>query len=172
MEQNLEQIKQLLALFDKRQTLRNACNREIAAVLSPTVLSALFELVNVPTSDIVWEDIDVIQSVLVIRTEITYSPAQELSPYLNLVMPPLQGETPIQIQRTITLGVPLTMVFEEKETIKGWLMSVARENAASREPTAPPPQDQVSQFFNVAELTKEQMMQLLYFQQNTKGTTQ
>lgn len=170
MGKDLEQIEHLLGLFDKRQKARNACNREIAETLTPSVLSAIFELVNVPTDAIVWEDMDVVQSILVIRAEITYSPAKEMSQFLTLVMPSVQGENPVQIQRTITLGIPLTVVFQEKETIKGWLMSVAMGNKTEEPLTAE--QKQIPQYFNIAELTKEQMTQLLYFQQLTKGTSQ
>lgn len=181
MDKNLEQIQQLLTVFDKRQQLHNKCNREIAEILTPTLLTAVVELINVPNESIVWEDMSVVQSVLVLQVEVTYDPAKEVSRFLSLVTSSIKDNAPpIQVQRSIALGIPLTMVFQDSDIIKDWLMRVAEnlgmENEAQPKPPAnaeaPPPPAVESSRFDMTDLTTEQIQQVLFFQYQTEGTKQ
>lgn len=173
MEQNLEKIEELLALFDSRESLRNACNRKIAALLSPTLLLALFELINVTTENLVWEDMQVIESVLVIRVEVTYDPTKEMSEFLQLISPKSSTDPgATMIQRTFQLGIPLVTVFNDKDQLKQWIVEMARNNHATSSETKPPAPVPAPNHFDVTDLSKEQITQLLFFQQQTKGTSQ
>lgn len=161
MEQQLEQIEQLLFIFDEREKLTAACNREIAVALTPTVLSALFDLFNLPTESVVWEDFQIIESVLVLRATLTYDSAHELSPFLNLIVPPRDGVVPIRIQKTIQFGVPLTKVFDDKDALKEWFMEVVAKSTDQQPDSQSKEQLSAHPDLN---LTKDQVAQMLYFQ--------
>lgn len=161
MEQNLEDIQRLLTVFDERDRQKEICNRKIAEILTPSVLGALVELFNLPDENVVWHDFNVLESVLVIRAAVTYDPAHEHSHFLTLIAPTLPTGSPIQVQKMIQFGIPLAMVFKDREELKDWFMKVAQPD----EPVPPPvkEQEQTTQF-DGSQLTKDQLAQLLYFQ--------
>lgn len=178
MDNNLKQIQQLLLLFADREKSRNEYNQQIVKVLAPTTLSAVVELLGVPHDDIMWVDIDVVDSILLVVCQVTYDPNTELSPTLRQLVGPQLGETPatnVRIERIFHFGLPLAVVFSSKEDIIDFLhKSTASSKIEDVDKTNAPRSESASQYttFDRKLLTKEQAQQLLYFQHITKGTKQ
>lgn len=172
MEQQLEQIEQLLSIFDEREKLMNVWNRKVAHVLTPTVLGALFDLFNLPHESVVWEDFSVIDTVLVIRVAVTYDPAHELSPFLTLLVPAQDGTSPIRVEKTIQFGVPLAKVFDKREDLAAWFMAVLRNSDGDLLNERPPEEQDATEPQPKLALTKDQIAQMLYFQKMYGGESQ
>ena len=178
MEQNLEQIQKLLALFDKRDSLKNAVNRKIARTINDTVLVALYELFGLPHEALIWEDMQIVDTVLVLRVGVEYNPTEPMTKFLSYISSGFSDVQPVKVNRTLQLGIPLTVVFQPKEEIVKWFMKMAVDTfPPGNVATMPTIDESVTEEpaptnFNPEPLTREQVSQLLYFQGLTKGTKQ
>lgn len=175
MDNSLKQIQQLLILFADREKSRSEYNQQIVEVLAPTTLCAVIELLGVPHEDIMWVDIDVVDSILLVVCQVTYDPNTELSPTLcQLVGPQLtESSDDIRIERIFHFGLPLAVVFASKEDIIDFLHKATLIDEDKIEDiTSSVPSISQDTTFDRKSLTKEQAQQLLYFQHTTKGTKQ
>lgn len=178
MDNNLKQIQQLLILFADREKSRNEYNQQIVKVLASTTLSAVVELIGVPHNDIMWVDIDVVDSILLVVCQVTYDPSAELSPTLRQLVGPEFGEAPasnVRIERIFHFGLPLAVVFSSKEDIIDFLHKATASSKiedVNKIDTSRSEVDSQYTTFDRKLLTKEQAQQLLYFQHVTKGTKQ
>lgn len=127
---NAEQIKHLLSLFDKRDRLRHAATKKIAACLNDTLLVALKDLLALPDEGIVWEDILMVGEVLVLNISLDYDTTQELSPFLQLISAGTPSYGAVRVQRTVQLGVSLDIAFKPTEEIKAWFFKAARSQSS------------------------------------------
>lgn len=168
MDQKLEQIEHLLSLFDERDQAKQAITRKIMYALGPTVLVAIMELLEVSPDELMWDDFRVVDTVLLTVFTVSYNPSTTQSTVLKKLSPPPRDDgTPVvEVQQMLHLSLPLTLTFQDKEVIKQFLLKtfVETEPTLATEPAEPPPA-------NIA-LTKEQVRQMLFFQQQTKGTKQ
>lgn len=161
MEQNINEIELLLSVIDMRETLYTEHNRKIAEIITPTVLTALFELFELPSQHVVWDDFLVIDSILVIRVTVTCNTAESISPFLSVLAPSLsQAKSAVHVQRTMQFGIPLAKVFQDKEQLKTWFIDVANRTS-TESPASSPPVDE----FKDVQLTAEQKLQVEYFSQ-------
>jgi len=182
MEQNLEQIQQLLALFDRREELNVEANKNIALALNDTVLIALYELFGLPHECLVWEDMQVVDAVLVLRVGVEYNPTGPMTNFLSRisVSTGFGNGPPVKVNRTLQLGIPLTVVFQPKGQIINWFLEMAAHKFPQSDvvPPAPKPLDPLPECatqatsFDPTSLSQEQVSQLIYFQGLTKGTKQ
>lgn len=168
MDQKLELIEHLLSLFDERDQARQAITRKIMYTLGPTVLVAIMELLEVSPDDLMWDDFRIVDTVLLTAFTVSYNPSTTESEMLRKLSPPPRddGAPVVEVQQLIHLSLPLTLAFQDKEEIKAFFLKtfVEAEPTLATEPAEPPPA-------NIA-LTKEQVRQMLFFQQQTKGTKQ
>lgn len=174
MEDQLTPLDHLLEVFDERNRLHALCNKQLAQMLSPTVLTALFELLEIPNESLVWEDFHVIDTVLVIHATITYDPAHGKSPFLAVITADsADSETPIQTKKRVQFGIPLANIFQDKDELKAWFMEVVQvttvnsytSTLADIEEEEPSPDE-----FDRSALSPEQLAQLLFYEKNNKGT--
>jgi len=172
-----EQLKQFISLIDERDQERKAYNEYIIDFLSETVRVAVHNLLNIPHSHVEWQDIQIVGPAAVFDCLITYSPAHELSEFLQLIDPPQEGDSPVQLQRELTLGIPLSILFKPHEVITKFLLDIAKGmdpiQACEQAEGSQPIQQKEKPSPSVApELTEEQIQQMLFFQQTTKGKIQ
>lgn len=159
----MNDVEALVKVFDEHHQVENQHLRQVAEILTPTILTALFELFNVPSEDVVWESIHLIDSVLLINVDVTYNPSMELSPFLSAVGTAHAGENPVQVQKTIQVGIPIHRAFDDKDTLKEWLQEAALGKSGI---SAVPPHDaQLNDAPSTVQLSKEQLASVLYFQQ-------
>lgn len=170
MDQKLEQIEHLLSLFDEREQARLEINHKIVHHLAPSTLSAVIELMDVSADDIQWEDIRIVDTILLVVFSVTYDPSTTRSLILKKVKPTTSdGAVPIEVQQMLHLSLPLAMAFDDKEMIKDFLLKAFAEPEPSVEEPSPVQDPEVPVD---SALTKEQVRQMLYFQQQTKGIKQ
>lgn len=153
-------IEALVKVFDEHHRVENQHLRRVAEILTPSILTALFELFSVPSDNVVWESINLIDGILLINVDVTYNPAHDLSPFLNAVGTARPGENPIQVQKTIQVGIPINRAFDDKDVLKDWLLSAALGTSSA----ATAPHDTTDKT-HTAQLSKEQLASVLYFQQ-------
>jgi hypothetical protein len=175
MEEKLEHVQRLLSLFDDRETHKTAHNREIAAALNDGLLTALFELLGLPTEDVVWEDFFVLDSVIVVAVQITYDTAKERTEFLRLIAPVKADKDVTRVTRSVKFGIPLLNAFEPLDQIKQHLINLARETTAATEeppelvgPPKPPP----STKFDAEPLSDDQLIALMAMRRISKATKQ
>lgn len=194
----LSLMTKLLNLFEQRELAYSIISDDIAGILKPTVFVALDKLfgVNNGATTITWLDIsiDITSKTLYLVGILSYHPDTENLPPIIDKLAPLnvdinENEVITHLQRVLKIGIPLTLIFKEPTEIFDFLSSTTEtldpmsDNIpyvkvdADTGETLPLPQnkdDSVSlktmKDFNSSELSKEQISQLLFFQQITKGT--
>jgi hypothetical protein len=182
VDNNLEKIEHLLMLVDQREKLKTASDRKIAVFVNDTLLVAFRELLKLPDDAIVWDEFEIVGSMLAVKLTITYNPQESMTPFLQLVSTTNPTEPLIQVQRTMQIAIPMTTVFLPPEQIKMWLMKMAVDtfgpppSTVASSPTSTPPPAAPSEVtptgFDPKALTSDQVSQLLFFQQHTKGIKQ
>lgn len=183
MEDKLEQIQHLLTLFDQREKLRESSNRKIARFINGTLLTALQELLGLPDEAIVWDEFHAVDTILAIKFTVIYNPQLPMTPFLQLISVTNPSEPLIEVRRTLQIGVPFPTVFLPREEIKMWLMKMAEDtfgaartpvdtDVTPETPVAAPAAAPSPAGFDPSALTPDQVNQLLYFQQLTKGVKQ
>lgn len=178
MEDNLDKIEHLMGLFDHRHKLWTASNRKIASFINDGLLIAIQELLNLSDDALVWEEFQLVDTIVVLKFSITYNPAEPKTRFLELVGPTNPTEPVLLIQRTLQIGVPLATVFLPRKEIKEWLMKMAEDTFGVTNPVESPtteasaPVEATPSTFDPTQLTPDQVRQLLYFQQMTKGVKQ
>lgn len=160
MEQNVKQIEQLLAIVDERDLKRLEYNRQIADLVAPTFLTAVVEMLELPTDQIEWVDIDVTDSmVFTLKLSVTYTPGVDTSPFLGTA----PTDNAAFVQKNLRVSLPLSHVFDSVEDIKKLLHRPPTTQAT--EPVQPVK-------FDPSAMSKDQIEQMLLFQHLTVGTKQ
>lgn len=127
MDEKLKQLENLLAMFDARDQMWAKHNRQIGNIIAPTVLEALYELLELDHDSVEWVDLQIMENIMLIICNVTYDPATTQSRFLQRVDDAQTPETPIQVQRFLRIGVPLAIVFSDKDAIKEFLMRIPVE---------------------------------------------
>lgn len=186
MEEKLRQIESLLSMFDARDQMWAKHNRQIAKVITPTVLDSLVELFDLPMEDIEWVDLQLMENILLVICTVTYDPHTTQSAFLQRIDAAKQPDTPIQVQRFLRVGVPLAIVFAEKPEIKEFLSRIPVETteedsdefelhpAEDAEERPPTPEIVASKVmgFDTSDLTEEQIKNMMLYHHTVDGTKQ
>jgi hypothetical protein len=181
VENNLDKIEHLMGLFDHRQKLWTASTRKIASFVNDTLLKALQELLGLPDEALVWDEFLLVDNIVALKFSISYNPSEPMTRFLELVSLTNPAEPVVLIQRTLQIGVPLATIFLPREEVKGWLTKMAEdtfgatksaEQPKTDEADAPASAEPAPGTFDPTQLTPDQVKQLLYFQQLTKGVKQ
>lgn len=152
MEQ--DHLTKLQEAFDRRQRVMDQATREIAELLTPTLLTAVFELMELQHEDVIWEDFVLQDNVLVIKVQVHHSPLENSSAFLSALIPP---DDSANVTHRLIFGVPLDVVFHDKDDLKRWCLEVVQRQADSSVS-----EEQVQQ---LPPLTEDQLLQVLHFQQ-------
>lgn len=187
MDEKLKQIEGLLAMFDARDSMWSKHNRQIAAVISPTVLEALKELFELPDDNIEWVDLQIMENILLVVCNVTYDPVHTQSRFLQRVDEITAPDRPIQVQRYLRVGVPLAIVFSPREEIKEFLLRIPVETTGDDANTAEvyesdaTPEDSTNVpiqssskvlGFDTSTLSEEQIKNLMLYHHTVEGTKQ
>lgn len=171
MEEKLDKIDELFALFDERDRARVRYNNQIADHLTPTILMALFELFELPAEAVHWKNIDLIDNMIVVLVELYYKSTPDICEFLKMMDIASKASSDSTV-RTLRVGVPVGMAFDGVENLKQYYVDMAERLT---KPDKAPTKEQVEvqqTGFNPMELTKEQIAQLLLFQQTAPGEKQ
>lgn len=195
MDEKLKQLESLLSMFDARDQMWAKHNRQIGSVITPTVLEALYELLELDHDSVEWVDLQIMENVLLVICNVTYDPATTKSNFLQRVDDAQQPTTPIQVQRFLRIGVPLAIVFADKASIKDFLMRIPVENSEGEEvefdsvpedggveysdsstvksePSSPPRGSSKMLGFDISELTEDHIEKLMLFYHIAEPTKQ
>lgn len=188
MDEKLKQLESLLAMFDARDAMWSKHNRQIANVISDTVLDALVALFDVPDESIEWIDMQIVDNILLIVCNVTYDPVHTQSTFLQRVDEHKRPDTPIQVQRYLRVGVPLAIVFSTKEEIGEFLSRIPVETTDDDEGTVEAydssdlaedtdnvpvtrPSSSVHGF-DTSNLSEDQLRNLMLYHHTVEGTKQ
>ena len=127
MDEKLKQLESLLAMFDARDQMWAKHNRQIGNIIAPTVLEALYELLELDHDSVEWVDLQIMENIMLIICNVTYDPVTTQSRFLQRVDEAQRPDTPIQVQRFLRIGVPLAIVFSDKKDIKEFLLRIPVE---------------------------------------------
>lgn len=191
MDEKLKQLESLLAMFDARDQMWAKHNRQIGNVIAPTVLEALYELLELDHDSVEWVDLQIMENIMLIICNVTYDPVNTQSRFLQRVDEAQRPDTPIQVQRFLRIGVPLAIVFSDKKDIKEFLLripvettdddggEVEIETVASEEDEASPPALNVPKRrgaevmgFDASELSDDQITKLMLYHHTIETTKQ
>lgn len=186
MEEKLKQVEGLLAMFDARDGMWAKHNRLIAAVIKPTVLDALYDLFDVPSDDVEWVDLQLMETVMLVVCTITYDPASTGSIFLQQVDQAKRPDTPIRVQRFLRIGIPLAIAFSPKDEIKRFLLTLPVESTdddndigvgpsllgESDAPLAALIRGSEMLGFDTSELSEDQIKKLMLYHHTAESTKQ
>ena len=193
MDEKLKQLESLLSMFDARDQMWAKHNRQIGNVIAPTVLEALYELLELDHDSVEWVDLQIMENIMLIICNVTYDPATTQSKFLHRVDEANRPDTPIQVQRFLRIGVPLAIVFTEKKDIKEFLLRIPVEttdddntevefepvpsgddDATPATPPSPLARRRSSEVmgFDTSELSDEQITKLMLYHHAVETTKQ
>lgn len=167
MDLKQKQLETLLKLVDERDLTYLDYNKALSGMLQDTMLTAVVELLDVPTDQLEWLELSVSSSVLVLIMAVMYNPCEDTSPLLGPIPP---DSNAVLIQKTLHIGLPLEMVFESSEIIKEFLLGVAHDDAVSEQTTNVQTPTPVT--FDSSSLSKDQLSQMMAFQHLDTGSKQ
>ncbi len=180
MDEVTDSAAHLMKLFEHRDKMAEQCTRKIVRFLAP-LLNTLGRMLNSTEETFSVKNVFVDDGVLGITFSLAYNPNEPMTPFLKLLHITTPDVAVKEVQRVLTLGIPVATVFGEQEELERWLMKIARETfdpdaTAVPEKTevelkAPEPAKETTSF-DPSQLTADQAAQLLYFQQHTKGIKQ
>jgi hypothetical protein len=172
----LEKIKQLVALFEARDQLYQQSTEKIFESIGETTLEALVTLFGVPYENVSWLETQLIDTVIVIVASISYGEDQLVPPVIQALSPAAEhGHPSIRLFR---IGLPLDVVFLPKEEIVDYLVKTAEavtnkmkaRQAPKGEGNVPVKVVSPQPEFDTSGLSREQVLQVLLFGEETRGT--
>lgn len=187
MDEKLKQLETLLTMFDARDSMWAKHNKQIAGVIAPTVLAALYELFELDVDSIEWVDLQIMDSIVLIVCNVTYDPVNTQSSFLHRIDEAALPDTPIQVQRYLRIGVPLAIVFSPKDEIKEFLMRIPVETPDDEDvseeafaPKHPELTDSVQRSgtkakvhgFDTSTLDEDQLKRLMLYHHTVENTKQ
>lgn len=178
MDEKFEKIEEILELFDEREELWREYNEMIADRIMSTTLAALYELFGLPVDSVEWVDLQIAETALVVVCSVSYDSTTELSPFLKKLDEATDTPIPVDVQRILRIAIPIASIFSPKEEIKEFLMGFSvnvkeeDEEINEKQHEKETPIQHTDAGFDRTKLSKEQIEQLLFFQQTIKGTKQ
>lgn len=155
---NDTKISQLMSLFDARESERLVHNKKIIEMLAPTAIKALLRVLEVRHTDLQWVDVRMVDDVVVLVFTVTYTPATTTSALFQALETDDTANADIEVERVMHMSIPITKAFEDATVVEEFLRKafVETEQLHTPEPS----------------LSLEQQKQMLFFQEQTKGTLQ
>lgn len=173
-EQKIEFINSVIDIFDNREKTYLVYTQQIVQRLQPTVLEALYDFFEVSYEAITWLEFQLDGAFLTIAAVVTYGGDQKTPEIIERLAPiaPLPPDKKVaEIRRMIRIGLPIEQLGNTKEQIVEYL-----KEQTAKQPTPEQPLETVEEVepptaqTEYSQLNKEQLEQVLFFQQQTKGT--
>jgi len=162
----LKQLEQLATLFKARDQAYEDGTEAIFIMLGPTVVECLYDMFNVSYEAVKWMDIQVADNILLMVASVTYDKDNKIPSSIEQLSPEPPPGTELT-GRVFRIGIPLDMVFESRETISEFLKSAVKKKIPPSRKVVPVEPPSVE--FDSTALTKEQVQQIVIFQEQTKG---
>jgi len=168
-EQKLKQIEELLSLVEERDQIHLDYNKQIAEHLAPTMLLAIVELLGLPTDQLHWVSVDIIDSAISLVVRISYDPTKNESEFLKATATG-RADDAAYVERNIRFNVPIEVAFQPANDVKQYITELLGDKLKKPEPKKEAEPIKVS--FDPGALTTDQIRQMLFFQQTTLETKQ
>lgn len=174
MDEGLVTLDQLISLLSERDEVLAEYTAMIAELLKPTAFAALQELLEAKEHQLECSDIYLSMEDLAlhITCDITYGPNDIVPAFVASVAPAQYANEKNQV-RSVRIGIPISYSTRPKAEILAFLQQLVKENKQlTPDPiSTPTPDTQVKvqplAQFDLSELTKDQVAQLLVFQHHT-----
>lgn len=174
--------QQLLDTFSKRDETYDQHTEEIVNILGPTVLEAVYQFLELPDETITWSDFQVIDGILMIFATVNLSTVG-ITPKIERLTSSMDSDSN-SIERIIRIGFPLPIVTQPLDQVIKFLadhsdpaqmnddddMSEYDEDDGEIFSTVAPAMVASAQSFDVGQLSKDQVRQMLYFQHQSRNT--
>jgi hypothetical protein len=171
MEETMTRIERLLDLFEEREQIHEEITQVIMDELKPTLIEALLELFDTPAEHVMWGAIEVEDTTLTLICTVFHQKGAEIPQFLTQLVPDSQAsEIDGLITRSVRVGLPVRCLFLPKDEIIAYLKDMIAQSL----PEAPAPakkNQKDTTTFDASKLTEDQVLQMLVFQHQTKGTT-
>lgn len=183
-DKELEQFERLAELFGERDQSYREHTQKIFEAIGPTIIEALYDLFETPYENVAWLEVQAAEGILLIVASIVYDDETKIPDIIQRLTPkPPEGA--IMAGRLFRVGIPLDLVFAPKEVILEYLKDTAkgvqqprtRRNVEQQEKVKENKEDNsvpinklAVKDFDSSQLTKEQIQQIIVFQDATRGT--
>lgn len=171
MEEGIESFDQLISLLSERDEVNAEYTAAIADILQPTALAALQELLQAKDHQIECSDIHfaIEDLALHITCDVTYGPNDPIPEFVVAIAPAQETEAGQQL-RSVRIGIPIAYSTRPKQEILEFLQQLVKENLqGTSAPDTTTVKIQPTEQFDLSELSKDQIAQLLVFQHTAGG---
>lgn len=177
VDDTADKFKQLASLFKHRDQVYEKATSAILDMLGPTVLEALYSMFNAKYEDVQWIEVQVHDGVLLIVASVFYP--KDTPPPKNIeLLSPATPEGSDLVGRVFRIGIPMNIVFTSKEEVSQYLVEATKKATTKAEQLQRTERIQrelqmghdIEEEFDKTTLTKEQVQQIVMFQNATKGT--
>lgn len=173
MNIELQELSDLLLLVDAREKCMNELTTNILDKLEDNVLAVLHQLLGIPTEDVSWVDVQVLDNVLLLTCTISYDPLM-ITPFIQkLFIYDPEDDMDNVVHKMIRIGVPTAYIFGSIDTLFEFFNSLADSALTDNQLIVDNRDNRVdnsNSTFNISQLTDEQVQQLRLFNAcNTKG---
>ncbi|TFH10490.1 MAG: hypothetical protein E4H14_02395 [Candidatus Thorarchaeota archaeon] len=181
----LDKLDSFISLFEERDSLYKKSTETIILAVENTALAALYELFDVPKDDVAWMEVQLFEDLLLLICSITYDGKTEASSIIQQLAPVPAEITHQPHARIIRIGVPLQLIFSSKKKIIKYMNEQvakqfpkddgaipADENSTTEKAIESESSTIAQDGFNSAELSREQVEQLLLMRHTLTRTKQ
>lgn len=117
-EINFSALAEFVNAVEQKERLEFKLTNDLLVRVRPTVLDALYDLFEVPNSDVEWFDIQYMDDVIILVCEVTFVP-DKASAFLQNTFKLENTKDPVT--KALRLGVPITDAFTSKEAVINFL---------------------------------------------------
>jgi hypothetical protein len=177
-----EDTIELQELFATREAMYSDITQDIVDLIGPTVLEALYRLIDVPTDAIRWLDFKSTDNLVIVMCGVTYNPSVTVPKFItDTALEVIYSPTPVE--QTVRIGIPYEMVLAAPEDILAFLQALVVshksggpsliehldiETLLDESPNEETHSHRVDDVFDPTNLSTIQKQQLLFFQHETK----
>jgi hypothetical protein len=156
MNIELEQLSEFLLLMEKREETITDLTNEILDRIEPYVLDVLYELFDLPISDVDWVDVQVINKILMVTSAVAYDPHNIPQFIKKLFVPDRSDYNEEVVHKMIQVGIPISYIFGPREKLLEFFANLVKDSPVDKNKKV---LDNVS--FDVSRMNDEDQLKLL-----------
>lgn len=157
--EEVNNLEHLRALVKDRDNIRVQYSTAIAALVQPTVLTAMFQMFELESEAVEWSAIDIVDESLVVVVKLTYT-TTDTTPQFLKNMDLISNASANARSRTLRVGIPLALVFGSLDQIQQYLLDSVEKMI---KPTEPEKKLNFDPEFDATALSSDQLKQLMLY---------
>lgn len=163
-----ELLIQLAIMFEERSEVYDEYTSMIFELIEPTLLTALIELFEIDNSKVLWNTITIENNTIIISCTLFYNPDEAIPTVIQRIIPnEIITKDGIKGKK-VRIGFPVSYVFFPKHKIIEYFRNIVGYTSDTESGVVDSTESELHAADELS-LTEDQRLQILLFQQQTKG---